>query len=151
MLAHAQATAAYLAAIDGWNRRDAEAMAACFSADATMIGFDGSVARGAAEVLAHLEPIFANHPTPPYVVIVDEAREVAPGVVMVRAEVGMVPPGETTIAPAVNAIQSCLLRRTGDQWLIELLQSTPAAFHGRPELVAGMTARLEAARVATGS
>jgi uncharacterized protein (TIGR02246 family) len=83
-------------------------------------------------------------------VIVTDVREVAPDVVLVRAEVGMVPPGKETIAPAVNAIQTCLLRQTDGQWVIELLQSTPAAFHGRPELVAEMTARLETARAGVG-
>ena len=150
MSLHEQATATYLAAIDGWNRRDANAMAACFSADATMIGFDGSLARGAEEVLTHLTPIFADHPTPAYVVIVEETREVAPGVVMVRAEVGMVPAGQEFIAQAVNAIQTCLLRQIDGKWAIALLQSTPAAFHGQPHLVAEMTARLEAARMDVG-
>lgn len=130
--------------IDAWNQRDAEAMAACFSPNGTMIGFDGSTEVGPVAMAAHLAPIFRDHPTASYVPIVEEVTELAPGVAFLRASVGMVPPGGTRINPAANAIQCCVARREDDGWRVELFQSTPAAFHGRPRLVEAMTSRLQA-------
>jgi len=34
----------------------------------------------------------------------------------------------------VNAIQSLVAVREADRWRVVLLQTTPAAFHGRPDL-----------------
>jgi hypothetical protein len=53
--------------LDPWNRRDASAMATLFAAQGNMIGFDGSMVDGTAGIEAHLEPIFASHPTPAFI------------------------------------------------------------------------------------
>ena len=47
----------------------------------------------------------------------------------------MIPPGKTDIEPDVNAHQTLVAVKTNSNWRIELFQNTPAAFHGRPELV----------------
>ena len=57
---------------------------------------------------------------------------------------GMVPPGQTRVNPAVNAVQSLVAREEGGRWLIHLFQNTPAAFHGRPDAAAALTAELQA-------
>ncbi len=44
----------------------------------------------------------------------------------------------------VNAIQSLVAVRDTDHWRAMLLQSTPAAFHGRPDLAEALTAELRA-------
>lgn len=54
----------------------------------------------------------------------------------------MVPPGGSDINPAVNAIQSLVAVRREDLWRIALFQTTPAAFHGRPELSEQLTSEL---------
>lgn len=108
-----------------------------------------ALACGAAEVREHLAPIFLDHPTLPYVTRVDEVRQLAPQLTLLRAEVGMVPFDSTSINPAANAWQTCLLRLVDNRWVIELLQTTPAAFHGRPHLVEEMTARLQETHDAT--
>jgi hypothetical protein len=53
-----------------------------------------------------LRDIFASHPTAAYVAKVREIRLPAPGVTLLRAVVGMVPPAQTELNPSVNAIQS---------------------------------------------
>jgi len=126
--------ALYRRLLDAWNARDATAMAACFGPGATMIGFDGSTETGPEEMERHLAPIFRDHPTAAYVAVVDEVRELGPGVAVLRASVGMVSPGKDDINPAANAIQCVVARQSGDEWRIELFQNTPAAFHGRPDL-----------------
>jgi uncharacterized protein (TIGR02246 family) len=130
--------------LDAWNQRNAVAMADCFSPNATMIGFDGSTEVGTDAIAAHLAPIFRDHPTAAYVHIVEDVTELAPGVSMLRASVGMVPPGKTQLNSAANAIQCCVARQGDDGWKVELFQNTPAAFHGRPHLTDAMTSRLQA-------
>ena len=71
-------------------------------------------------------------------------RFLSANVALLRAVVGMVPPGESDLNPSVNAIQSLVAARDGGRWLAALFQNTPAAFHGRPELSESLTAELRA-------
>ena len=66
----------------------------------------------------------------------------APGLTLLRAVVGMIPPGKTEINPKTNAIQSLVVVTQDGQPRIALLQNTPAAFHERPEMVEALTAEL---------
>ena len=133
----------YKAIIDGWNRREAAAMAAPFAEDGEMIGFDGSQIKGRAEIAGHLAPIFADHPTAPYVAKVKEVRFLSSDVALLKAIVGMVPPGQAELNPGLNAHQTVVAVRRGDKWEAALLQTTPAQFHGRPDLVRQMTEELK--------
>jgi uncharacterized protein (TIGR02246 family) len=132
----------YRRLLDGWNRRDAAAMAALFTENGNVVGFDGSQLSGPGEIAAVLGKIFAEHQTPPFVDIVREVRSLSPDVALLRATVGMVRPGQAELNPALNAIQSLVAARRGGQWRIELFQNTPAAFHGRPEEVQKLTDEL---------
>jgi len=135
--------ALYRRLLDGWNKRDASAMAAPFDEAGEMIGFDGSQVVGREAMVSHLEPIFADHPTAAYVAKVREVRFPTPEVAILRAIVGMVPPGKADIEPRVNAHQTVVAsKRGGGDWRILLFQNTPAQFHGRPDLVEQMTAEL---------
>lgn len=77
-----------------------------------------------------------------YVAKIKSVRFLAPDVAILRAIVGMVPPGQSDLNPAVNAFQTLVATRHDGQWLIALFQNTPAQFHGRPELVQQMTEEL---------
>ena len=124
----------YARLLDAWNGRDAEAFAALFGDDGAMIGFDGSQAAGSSAIHDHLRPIFADHPTAAYVARVRGVRMLAPGVALLNAAAGMVPPGGDDLNPAVNTLQTVVAARAGDGWRIVLFQNTPAQFHGRPDL-----------------
>jgi uncharacterized protein (TIGR02246 family) len=87
--------------------------------------------------------VFAHHATAAYVGKVREVRALGPDVALLRAVAGMVPPGQLRLNPAVNAVQTLIARRDGSAWRVELFQSTPAAFHGRPDAVAALTEELE--------
>lgn len=128
--------------ISSWNERDADRFAATFGDSGTSIGFDGSTQTGQGAIAEHLATIFADHETASYVTLVRDVSELAPGVVVLRAEVGMVPPGEDTVNPGANAIQSVVAVNGDGGWRIGLLQNTPAAFHGRPEAVEKLTSEL---------
>lgn len=140
----AAVTALYLALIDGWNRRDAAAMAACFAEGGQMIGFDGSLAVGRAEIERHLAPIFQDHPTAPFTPLVRSVTDVA-GAVLLRADVGMAPAGAREVNAAANARQTLLASRQGGTWKVDLFQNTPAALHGDDAGRAALTAELNAA------
>lgn len=125
-----------------WNRRDAAAMAALYDEEANVTGFDGSQMNGPAEIESEIGAVFRDHQTATYLGKVREVRFLAPDVALLRAVVGMVPPGGTDINPAANAIQNLVATRQADQWRIALFQNTPAQFHGRPELAEALAEEL---------
>ncbi len=136
--------ALYAENLKRWNQRDAKALVALYGPDSLQVGFDGSQMTGATEIEATLTNIFAHHQTAVYVGKIRSVRFISPDVALVHAVVGMVPPGKSEINPAVNAIQSLLAKRYGDEWRIELFHNTPAAYHGRPDDSAALTAELQA-------
>lgn len=132
----------YTRLLEAWNRRDADAFAALFTQDGSSVGFDGSPMNGRAEIGSVLRAIFADHPTAAYVAKIREVRRLGPQHALVRAVVGMIPPGQTELNPAVNAIQSLVIAADSGEAKIALLHNTPAAFHGRPQLAEQLTAEL---------
>jgi uncharacterized protein (TIGR02246 family) len=133
--------------IEAWNEHDARAFGALFVEDGVSIGFDGRQAVGDG-VREHLEAVFGDHLTAPYVAKVREVRALGTDAVLLRAIVGMVPPGGDVVYPDANALQSLVAERRGEEWRIALLQNTPAQYHGRPELVESHTAEIEEVRAA---
>ena len=73
-----------------------------------------------------------------------ELLELAGDVAILRAVVGMIPPGQADINPAVNALQTVVATKSAGQWRIVLFQNTPAQFHGRPELTHQLNEELRA-------
>ena len=127
-----------------WNDRDAAGMAALYGPQSLQIGFDGSQMIGADVIESTLGNIFAHHRTAAYIGKIRRVRFISSDVALVYAVVGMVPPDATAINPAVNAVQTLLAKKHGDRWRIELFHNTPAAYHGRPEDSAALTAELQA-------
>lgn len=132
----------YRRMIDGWNTHDSTAMAALFAEDANVIGFDGSQMNGRADIETTIGAIFADHVTAAYVAIVREVRLLSPDTAILRAVVGMIPPGKSDLNAATNAIQSLVAAKVDGTWKIVLFQNTPAQFHGRPDLSEQLTAEL---------
>ncbi len=125
-----------------WNQRDATAMAAYFEEDGNLVGFDGTQADSRADIEDHLRPIFADHPTAAYVAKVREIRMLGRDVGLLRAVVGMIPPNSDDINPAGNTIQTLVAVQNAHGWQAALFQSTPAAWHGRPQDSAELTEEL---------
>jgi uncharacterized protein (TIGR02246 family) len=142
--------ALYRQIINGWNQHSADAFAGAFAADGEAIGFDGSRMTGRDEIAATLGQIFADHVTAPYVPKVKSVRLVSPDVAILSAIVGMVPPGAVDLNPALNALQSVVAGRRDGRWRVELMQTTPAQLHGRPEEVERMTEELRQAHLREG-
>ena len=135
-------SALYQQLLESWNQRNATTFAVLFAEDASVVGFDGSQMNGRAEIATQIGQIFADHPTSRYVGKIRELRLLAPDVALLRAVVGMVPPGQSDLNPDVNAIQSLVAARNDGHWLIALFQNTPAQFHGRPTLAQQLTEEL---------
>jgi uncharacterized protein (TIGR02246 family) len=134
--------ALYRRLLESWNRRDASAFAALFEDEGVSVGFDGSPMSGRAEIATTLDQIFADHITATYVSKIRDIRLLASDVALLRAVVGMVPPGRSDINPAVNALQTVVAVNHAGEWRIALLQNTPAQFHGRPEVSEALTQEL---------
>jgi uncharacterized protein (TIGR02246 family) len=134
----------YVRMIAGWNDADAAVMTQDFAANGHIVGFDGTQKNGRAAIAAHMASIFANHRVASYVPIVREIRQLGPDVALLRAVVGMVPPGQDSINPATNAVQTVIAVCHDRRWRIEMFQNTPAAWHGRQSDVDALTAELQA-------
>lgn len=143
-LAAEHLVALYMRMLDAWNRRDADSFTELFTEDCSIVGFDGSQMNGRVQTSAELRAIFASHSTASYVAKVREVRALDARVALLRAVVGMVPPGQHALNPAVNAVQSVVVVSTSGQPMIALLHNTPAAFHGRPYLSEQLTNELTA-------
>ena len=128
--------------LDAWNRRAAADFAALFAEDAYVVGFDGSQMDGREQIATDIGAVFADHVTATYVGTIEGVRLLTPQVAVLRAMVGMVPPGQRELNPDANALQTIVATRSGGHWQIAVFQNTPAQFHGRPELVRKMTDEL---------
>ena len=125
-----------------WNRQDAAEMAAQFEEAGNLVGFDGSQADSRADIEDHLRPIFTDHPTAAYVAKVREIRMLSSNVGILRAVVGMIPPNSDDVNPAGNTIQTLVAVQNANGWQATLFQSTPAAWHGRPQDSEALTEEL---------
>jgi len=133
----------YQRLLDAWNNRNATEMAALFDEHGNIVGFDGSQVNGRTGIESEMGQIFGHHQTPPYFAKTREVRFLTPEVSLLRAAAGMIPPGKSDIDPALNAVQSLVATKVSDnEWRIALFQTTPAQFHGRPELVQQLTDEL---------
>jgi uncharacterized protein (TIGR02246 family) len=132
----------YASILDGWNRRDAAAFAAPFADDGEVVGFDGTPVAGRARIAEAMAAIFRDHQTGMYVGIVRHVREIGQDVALLRAVSGVVPAGARDINPDLNAVVSLVAERHNDRWRVLLYQNTPAAFHGRADAAAALSAEL---------
>jgi len=138
--------ACYRKLLAAWNRRDAGGFAALFTEDGSAVAFDGSAMNSRAEIASTLSTVFQNELTGIYAASISDVREVAPGVVLLRAIVGTIPSDSFDLNLMVKATQSVVfVEREGDA-KVALLQSTPAAFHGRSEVAELLSLELEQIR-----
>lgn len=134
----------YSALLDAWNRQDAAAFATCFAPGAPCVGFDGTIMRGRREIEFALGTLFAQHPTPRYYGKVRSVTLPKRDVATVNAVAGMVPRGARELDPDLNAVQTMVALRHGDEWRIASFVTTPAAFHGRRSEREALTDELRA-------
>ena len=116
----------YRELLAAWNRRAADDFAALFAGDAYVVGFDGSQMDGRDQIATDIGAIFADHVTATYVGQIEDIRLLTPQVAVLRAIVGMVPPGQGELNPDANALQTMVVVKSDGQWRIAVFQNTPA-------------------------
>ena len=136
--------AIYTALLNAWTERNANRFGDLFTPDAVVIGFDGSIMNGRADIVSQMRSIFASHSTAAYVAKIRDVRPLGPGTSTLRAAAGMVPPGGDTLIAKVNAQQSVVFVGDDASLKVALFQNTPAAYHERPDLAEAMTEELTA-------
>ena len=99
----ARVESCYRQLLAAWNRRDAEAFAALFTDDGLAVAFDGSVMNGRAEIASTLSSVFLNERTGTYAASVRGVSDIAPGVALLRAIVGMVSIDNFDLSLTINA------------------------------------------------
>ena len=129
----AQIRALYAQFVDNWNRRSGAGVASGFTDDGDIVFFDGSHYRGRLSIAADLRQLFAEAPTPEYVAVARSVRPLAPGVALLIAHAGMIPPGGNDPDPRLLAVHSLVAAEEGGRWRIALFQETPAAWHGHED------------------
>ncbi|RAP73890.1 DUF4440 domain-containing protein [Paenibacillus montanisoli] len=128
--------------LSGWNSRDALQMAAPFTEEGGLIGFDGSEVAGRSGIEAHLTPIFAHHKTPFYYCKVKAVKLLGPETALLRSYAGLVPDGKNELDPNLNAHHTMVAVKRDGRWRIEHFQNTPAQFHMEPDRARQMTEEL---------
>jgi uncharacterized protein (TIGR02246 family) len=129
--------------INSWNETNARAFSDLFSETGTLVGFDGSTASGRQDIYYHLKSIFSDHTPAKFVSIVRDIKVLCPSVGLLRAVAGMASSEQKKINPKTNTIQSLLVVSEMGHFRIALFQNTPAAFHGRPQVVEHLTEELQ--------
>ena len=67
----------------------------------------------------------------------------APGVAVLLAHAGMIPPGQNDFDPTFHTVHTLVAVDEGaGRWKISLLQATPAAWHQHPEAREALTEEL---------
>ncbi|MGY1692790.1 SgcJ/EcaC family oxidoreductase [Geodermatophilus sp. SYSU D01105] len=139
----AQIRALYAQFLDGWNRRSGAAVAAAFADDGDIIGYDGTHHHGRLAIAADFRQIFGHHPTAAYTAVVRSVRPMAPGVAVLLAHAGMIPPGDNDVDPRYHTVHTVVaVDEGGGRWRISLLQATPAAWYQHPEAREALTQEL---------
>lgn len=133
------------ALLRSWNARDAARFAACFTEDGVVVGYDGTVVEGRAQITAQLSDIFRQAQPPAYIATTQRVRLLSESVAVLRGIGGMYSPLDMTINPMLNATQIIVALKQDGVWRAASVQTTPAALHGRPDQVAQMAAELQLA------
>ena len=138
----AQIRSLYAQFVDGWNRRSGAAVAATFADDGDIVGYDGTHHHGRLAIAADFRQIFTSHETASYVTVIRSVRPMAPGVAVLLAHAGMVPPGGDDFDPRLHVVHTLVAVDEDGRWRISLLQATPARWHQHPEARDALTEEL---------
>ena len=135
--------ALYRDLLRAWNSRDADAFAALFTDDGSIIIYDGTLVAGRTEIGLRFGAIFATYATAVFAQRTIGVRFISDEVALLLGFVGMFTLSDPPINPTLNAIQSLMARRIAGDWRIAHFQNTRATFDVRPDLAAQMISELQ--------
>lgn len=115
-----------------WGRGDGRAYAACFTADADYVAFDGSHTRGREAIDASHQQLFDTWLKGTRLVgQVTGVRFLSPDVALLHATGGTVKRGRSTPAPGRDSIQTLVATREGGVWRFAAFQNSRVRLIGR--------------------
>jgi len=132
----------YNGMINCWNNSNADKFAGHFSTEGTIIDFDGTVVNGKVEVEEYLNGVLMKHESPFYIAIIRSIRFITDDVCILETAVGRFFHDKDDIDPSLNMVQTVIVKKKNNSWLIEQLQNTRAAFHSHPELLKKLTEKI---------
>jgi uncharacterized protein (TIGR02246 family) len=133
----------YKRVMKGWNKGIGQAFAKPFSADADLVGFDGTYLKGRAQIAAFHQKLFDTYVKGSRLVgKIRSVRFLSPNISIVHAVGGTVMAGQSDIDPERNSIQTIVATKSNDKWFIAAFQNTRVQYIGRPELCEALTDEL---------
>jgi uncharacterized protein (TIGR02246 family) len=106
---------------NAWNRGDARAAAATFTAGGVLIAGEGTRLSGRPDIERYLATLPTGRQ---FTSTVTSVRFLTSNVAILESEGGFLLPGETAVAPERMGIQSIVLVRDGATWQVALAQRT---------------------------
>jgi uncharacterized protein (TIGR02246 family) len=118
--------AVYQQFMDGWNQGSGAALAAVFTEDGDLVGFDGTHFKGRQEIAPFHQQLFDKWLKGSRLVgQVKDVRFLSPDVALMHAVGGTVMRGKTEPVPERDSIQTLVAtRQEGDQWRLAAFQNT---------------------------
>jgi uncharacterized protein (TIGR02246 family) len=117
--------ATYQRFMDGWNQGSGDALAAVFTEDGDLVGFDGTHLKGRQEIAPFHQQLFDKWLKGSRLVgQVKDVRFLSPDVALMHAVGGTVMRGKSEPVPERDSIQTLVARRQGDEWRLAAFQNT---------------------------
>jgi uncharacterized protein (TIGR02246 family) len=111
--------------MDAWNQGDGEALAAVFTDDGDLVGFDGHHLKGREEIAPWHQQLFDKWLKGSRLVgNVEDVRFVGPDVAVMHAVGGTIMRGKSKPSPGRDSIQTLIVTRRGHEWQVAAFQNT---------------------------
>jgi uncharacterized protein (TIGR02246 family) len=119
--------------VEGWNKGSGEAFAAQFAEDSDYVVVNGMHIKGRRQNASAHQQIFDTfYKGTKLWVQVKSVRTLKPDVVLVHSISKVLKPGESDTSPVPEAIQTWMMSKHGNEWLIDAFHNTPIQPQGGP-------------------
>ena len=120
--------------VEGWNKGSGEAFAAQFAEDSDYVVVNGTHIRGRRQNASAHQQIFDTfYKGTKLWVRVKSVRLLKPDVMLIHSVSKVLKPGDTDASPEPEAIQTWIVSRHGNEWLIDAFHNTPIQRPGVPD------------------
>lgn len=110
---------------EAWGEGDADAYAALFTENADYVIFDGSLAKGRAEIAEVHRPLFEGFMKGSRLVgQITAVRFLTPGVALVHGKGAVLRKNQSRPSRRALSVQTTVVVKQGDRWLITAFQNT---------------------------
>ena len=111
--------------VDGWNKGSGEAFAAQFAEDSDFVVGNGMHLKGRKQNASNHQQIFDTfYKGTKLLLEVKSVRLLRPNVVLVHTVSRILKPGQSDASPEPEAIQTWLVSKHGNEWLVDAFHNT---------------------------